>query len=338
MRLTVSDLIKTFSGHVALERIDFDVREDEFVCLLGPSGCGKTTLLRIIAGLLDADGGKVMMGERSLLEIPARERGFGIVFQSYSLFPNMTVAQNIGYGMKIRGEPRARIEARCQELLELIRLPHLAGRYPGQLSGGQQQRVAIARAIAVDPALLLLDEPLSALDAQVRVEMRREIHDVQRRLRIPTIMVTHDQEEALTLADKIICMNHGRIEQIGSPRELYERPRTRFVASFVGTSNLLPASWVRDALPNLMQHHPGGADTAFEACVRPEDLMVSPCEHGETASARVIESIFLGSTTRIRVQWCGRELLAEQARGLPMEAGTPVTLTVANDRCAWVAA
>ncbi|WP_376843176.1 ABC transporter ATP-binding protein [Burkholderia gladioli] len=251
MHLTVSDLIKTFSGHVALERIDFDVREDEFVCLLGPSGCGKTTLLRIIAGLLDADGGKVMMGERSLLEIPARERGFGIVFQSYSLFPNMTVAQNIGYGMKIRGEPRARIEARCQELLELIRLPHLAGRYPGQLSGGQQQRVAIARAIAVDPALLLLDEPLSALDAQVRVEMRREIHDVQRRLRIPTIMVTHDQEEALTLADKIICMNHGRIEQIGSPRELYERPRTRFVASFVGTSNLLPASWVRDALPNL---------------------------------------------------------------------------------------
>ncbi|MEK6292540.1 MAG: ATP-binding cassette domain-containing protein [Paraburkholderia tropica] len=338
MHLTVSDLFKTFAGHVALERIHFDVQEDEFVCLLGPSGCGKTTLLRIIAGLLDADGGSVTMGTRSLLEMPARERGFGIVFQSYSLFPNMTVAQNIGYGMKIRGVPRTQIEARCKELLELIRLPHLAGRYPGQLSGGQQQRVAIARAIAVDPSLLLLDEPLSALDAQVRVEMRREIHDVQRRLRIPTIMVTHDQEEALTLADKIICMNHGRIEQIGSPRELYERPRTRFVASFIGTSNLLPATWVRDAFPALMAHHPGGADTAFEACVRPEDLTVSPGAHNEAASARVIDSTFLGSTTRIRVHWCGRELLAEQPRGLPMEAGTPVTLSVANDRCAWVAA
>ncbi|PXW26435.1 ABC transporter ATP-binding protein [Paraburkholderia caballeronis] len=340
MHLSVTDLLKTFSGHVALERIDFDVNQDEFVCLLGPSGCGKTTLLRIIAGLLDADGGRITMGSQSLLDVPARERGFGIVFQSYSLFPNMTVTQNIGYGMKIRGLSKAHIDARCNELLELIRLPQLAKRYPGQLSGGQQQRVAIARALAVDPSLLLLDEPLSALDAQVRVEMRREIHDVQRRLRIPTIMVTHDQEEALTLADKIICMNHGRIEQIGAPRDLYESPRTRFVARFIGTSNLLPAGWVCDAFPALMATYPGDPDTTFEACVRPEDLVVTRRAAADRREddARVVDAMFLGSTTRLRLDWRGQELVAEQHRGDVLAPGTAVSLSVASDRCAWVSA
>lgn len=252
MYLDLRGIRKTFDGAVALEGIDLSVGEHEFVCLLGPSGCGKTTLLRIVAGLLPFDSGTITLGGRDLSALPARKRGFGIVFQSYSLFPNMTVAENVGYGLRIRGETRERIDARVRELLALIKLPDYAQRYPHQLSGGQQQRVALARALAVDPALILLDEPLSALDARVRTDMRAEIHDVQRRLRIPTIMVTHDQEEALTLADKIVCMNDGRVEQVGSPSDLYLRPSTRFVANFVGLSNLLPTDWVREAMPALL--------------------------------------------------------------------------------------
>ncbi len=335
MYLTVTDLFKTFAGQVALERINFGVDEDEFVCLLGPSGCGKTTLLRIIAGLLDADGGKVMMGTRSLLEMPARDRGFGIVFQSYSLFPNMTVAQNVGYGMKIRGEKADRIQSRTAELLELVQLPHLATRFPYQLSGGQQQRVAIARAIAVDPGLLLLDEPLSALDARVRVDMRKEIHDVQRRLGIPTIMVTHDQEEALTLADKVICMNHGRIEQIGSPRELYDQPRTPFVAKFIGTSNLLSSEWVEQHFPALLSSRPDTASDSHQACVRPEDLTITPTIGSD---AYVRELTFLGSVTRLQVEWRGQTLTVDQHRGPFPPPGTAVSVAAESMRCAWVAA
>src|SRR5690606_4657311 len=211
MALKISNVCKDFDSFVALKDINLTVGEHEFVCLLGPSGCGKTTLLRIIAGLLPLSSGNLSFAGKDLSHVPARERGFGIVFQSYSLFPNMTAAQNIGYGLRIRRESAARIETRTQELLNLIQLSHLAQRYPWQLSGGQQQRVALARALAVDPKLILLDEPLSALDARVRNEMRVEIREVQRRLKSPTIMVTHDQEEALMLADRIVCMNNGGI-------------------------------------------------------------------------------------------------------------------------------
>ena len=280
MYLELRGIRKTFDASVALEDIDLSVGEHEFVCLLGPSGCGKTTLLRIVAGLLPFDRGTITLGGRDLGGLPARKRGFGIVFQSYSLFPNMTVAENVGYGLRIRGEPRDRIAARVTELLTLIKLPDYAPRYPHQLSGGQQQRVALARALAVDPALILLDEPLSALDARVRTDMRAEIHDVQRRLKIPTIMVTHDQEEALTLADKIVCMNDGRIEQVGSPSDLYLRPRTRFVANFVGLSNLLPTDWVREAMPHLLATRPEGASERYEACLRPENLRIAADAQG----------------------------------------------------------
>lgn len=331
----VNDIRKSFGAYRALDGISFAVGERDFVCLLGPSGCGKTTLLRIIAGLLEADSGSISLGARPLNGVPARERGFGIVFQSYSLFPNMTVLENIGYGMKIRGASARERAVRGQQLLELIRMPDAGGKYPSQLSGGQQQRVALARAIAVDPALLLLDEPISALDARVRAEIRGEIHRVQRQLGIPTIMVTHDQEEALSLADTIICMNHGRIEQIGSPRELYLRPATRFVAQFVGASNMLGTAWVREAMPALLHNRPAAPDAAFEACIRPEDLLVSADALGE---GTVQDVQFLGSLTRLAVEWRGRALTVEQHRDVSLGSGDKVSLAVCPQRCIWVAA
>jgi len=333
MYLELRGIRKTFDGAVALEGIDLSVGEHEFVCLLGPSGCGKTTLLRIVAGLLPFDAGSIMLGGHDLSALPARKRGFGIVFQSYSLFPNMTVAENVGYGLRIRGESRDRITARVTELLALIKLPDYAQRYPHQLSGGQQQRVALARALAVDPALILLDEPLSALDARVRTDMRAEIHEVQRRLRIPTIMVTHDQEEALTLADKIVCMNDGRVEQVGSPSDLYLRPQTRFVANFVGLSNLLPTDWVRQAMPALLATRPDGASDRFEACLRPESLRIATDDQGP---GRVREMTFMGNLTRLRVDWQGRELLVEQQGAAGLSQGAPVRLDMEPGQCAWV--
>ncbi len=333
MYLELRGIRKTFDGAVALEGIDLSVGEHEFVCLLGPSGCGKTTLLRIVAGLLPFDGGSITLGGHDLSALPARKRGFGIVFQSYSLFPNMTVAENVGYGLRIRGESRDRIAARVTELLALIKLPDYAQRYPHQLSGGQQQRVALARALAVDPALILLDEPLSALDARVRTDMRAEIHEVQRRLRIPTIMVTHDQEEALTLADKIVCMHDGRVEQVGSPSDLYLRPQTRFVANFVGLSNLLPTDWVRQAMPALLATRPDGASDRFEACLRPESLRIAADAQGP---GRVREMTFMGNLTRLRVDWQGRELLVEQHGAAGLSQGAPVRLDMEPGQCAWV--
>jgi iron(III) transport system ATP-binding protein len=329
----VADVSKSFADRKVLEGISFAVGESDFVCLLGPSGCGKTTLLRIIAGLLEADEGSIFLGNNDLTHVPARARGFGIVFQSYSLFPNMTVAQNIGYGMKIRGASSQDIDARCNALLQLIQLPEVAATYPAQLSGGQQQRVALARALAVDPALLLLDEPLSALDARVRVQMRSEIHKLQRQLRIPTIMVTHDQEEALTLADTIICMSHGRIEQIGSPRDLYLQPRTRFVAQFVGTSNLLPTAWVRQYMPAWLANRPDAPDAAFEACVRPEDIQLTASADGD---GRIADIGFMGGHVRIGVNWGGHRFTVEQHRGCALEVGDTVTPDIIPGRCVWV--
>ncbi|MBR0773831.1 ATP-binding cassette domain-containing protein [Bradyrhizobium diazoefficiens] len=335
MHLEIRDLLKTFDGFVALDHVTLSVDEREFVCLLGPSGCGKTTLLRIVAGLLPFDGGELRLGGRDLGAVPARERGFGIVFQSYSLFPNMTVAENIGYGLKIRRVTRARIASRVGELLNLIKLPGVADRYPWQLSGGQQQRVALARALAVDPSLILLDEPLSALDPRVRAELRAEIRDVQRRLGIPTIMVTHDQEEAMVLADKVVCMNHGLIEQVGTPQDLYLRPRSRFVADFMGSSNLLPTGWVREAMPHLLASRPDGAEDAFEACVRPESVALTPASDGE---ARVVDQTFLGNVRRLRLSWRSREFTCETRHDLGINDGEAVRIEVAPDACAWVRA
>ncbi len=335
MSLHIRQLRKTFGEFVALDHIDLTVGPEEFVCLLGPSGCGKTTLLRIIAGLLAADSGSLTLGGRDLAPVPARERGFGIVFQSYSLFPHMSVADNVGYGLRIRNTAADRREARVKELLALVKLSHLAQRYPGQLSGGQQQRVALARALAVDPSLILLDEPLSALDARVRSDLRRELRDLQQRLGIPTLMVTHDQEEAMALADVIVCMNHGRIEQMGTPQDLYLRPRTRFVADVMGHSNLLPMDWLREAAPHLLHDAPSvTGTTTVEACIRPERVALTVASD---ADARVMDMSFLGSVRRVRVQWRGRELLAElPAAGASIGPGDAVRLHIAREDCAWV--
>src|SRR5438477_1925070 len=239
--LRIRDLERRFGQFTALKDIDLDVVRSEFVCFLGPSGCGKTTLLRAIAGLDPQDEGTIEIAGRDVSRLPPAARDFGIVFQSYALFPNLTVAANVGYGLVNRRAGKAAMDARVKELLALVGLPEQGTKFPGQLSGGQQQRIAIARALATSPGLLLLDEPLSALDARVRVRLRGEIRALQQRLGITTILVTHDQEEALSMADRIVVMKDGAIEQLGSPSDVYLKPATPFVADFVGKTNLLPA-------------------------------------------------------------------------------------------------
>lgn len=336
MSLELSHVRKSFDGFQALKDISLSVGPHDFVCLLGPSGCGKTTLLRIIAGLLQADGGELLFSGQDLSRMPPRSRNFGIVFQSYSLFPNMTVRENIGYGLRIRHEPPARIAARVDELLKLIRIPDMAERFPWQLSGGQQQRVALARALAVNPRLILLDEPLSALDARVRNEMRHEIREVQRRLKIPTIMVTHDQEEALMLADTIVCMNNGAIEQVGSPQELYHEPRTCFVADFIGLSNLLPADWARRHAPEALAVRPPPADESqWLLCVRPEHIRLAADADGP---ATVSSVTFLGNLCRMTLRWGDLDLRVEQHAAAAYREGDRVRPAIDPERGRWVAA
>jgi iron(III) transport system ATP-binding protein len=239
--LEVREVGKQFGGFVALHRVNLAVLPGEFVTFLGPSGCGKTTLLRGIAGLDPPTTGRILQGGRDITQLPPSQRDFGIVFQSYALFPNLTVTQNIAYGLRGPAWPKARVTERVNELLGLIGLAEHAPKYPAQLSGGQQQRVALARALANEPGLLLLDEPLSALDAIVRQHLRQEIRSLQQRLGVTTIMVTHDQEEAMGVSDRIVVMSRGRIEQIGTPAEIYDRPASPFVAGFVGHSSRIEA-------------------------------------------------------------------------------------------------
>ncbi len=304
--LRIRNLSKTFGDFTALRDISLDVFDGEFVCFLGPSGCGKTTLLRAIAGLDIQSSGTVEQGGRDISALPPSERDFGIVFQSYALFPNLTVRRNVAYGLENRKMARAEIKKRVTELLELVGLPDQGDKYPAQLSGGQQQRVALARAMATSPGLLLLDEPLSALDAKVRVHLRHEVKDLQRRLGVTTIMVTHDQEEALTMADRIVVMNHGVIEQVGTPVEIYRSPATAFVADFIGTMNFVPGTVVAPDRVRLGQvelicdadGRPQGS--AVTIAMRPEDIVVQGVSGGEenVFEARVEAMEFLGSFYR----------------------------------------
>jgi putative spermidine/putrescine transport system ATP-binding protein len=237
--LTLDGIAHAFGATRALDDVDLRIEAGELVAILGPSGCGKSTLLRIIAGLLRPQSGRVIIDGLDVTALPANQRSVGIVFQSYALFPHMTAAANVGYGLRARGVARADIARRVDAMLELVRMKELGGRYPGQLSGGQQQRVAFARTLAVSPGILLLDEPFAALDRGLRLDMQIEVKRLQRSLGITTILVTHDQEEALSLADRVMVLNQGRVEQIAGADEVYERPATAFVAGFVGTTNLL---------------------------------------------------------------------------------------------------
>src|SRR5690606_29112688 len=307
VHLSIRNLTKKFGAFTALKSVSLDVHAGELVCFLGPSGCGKTTLLRAVAGLDLHDEGRIEMGGQDVSHLPPSARDFGIVFQSYALFPNLTVAANVGYGLVNRRMPRAKINARVKELLELVGLPDQGTKYPAQLSGGQQQRVALARALATSPSLLLLDEPLSALDARVRVRLRDEVKALQRRLGVTTILVTHDQEEALAMADRIVVMNHGVIEQVGTPPDIYANPATAFVADFIGQMNFLDAEiagpeHARLGSVTLRSTNVGGrsSGTRVKLGLRPEEIRVRGVgpDTENTLSANVAMLDYLGAFCR----------------------------------------
>lgn len=302
--LELRHIRKDFGAFTALADISLGIQRGEFVCFLGPSGCGKTTLLRVIAGLEVQSAGEVWQGGRDISRLPPAQRDYGIVFQSYALFPNLSVAENVAYGLVNRKTPRAQVGARVAELLKLVGLPGTERKYPAQLSGGQQQRIALARALATSPGLLLLDEPLSALDALERVRLRQEIRALQQKVGVTTVMVTHDQEEALSVADRIVVMNQGVIEQVGTPMEIYREPATPFVADFVGKANVLPGKVRAGHLEFGGLRIPyRGQDRDARVYLRPEDVLARPIAPGDPhvfdASIEKIE--FLGSYCHVHV-------------------------------------
>ena len=337
--LSIRELSKFFGSFAALKDISLDVFVGEFLCFLGPSGCGKTTLLRAIAGLDIQTAGVIVQNGRDVSALPPSMRDFGIVFQSYALFPNLTVRKNIAYGLDSRRGNRAATARRVNELLALVDLTEHADKYPTQLSGGQQQRVALARALATSPGLLLLDEPLSALDAKVRVHLRHEVKALQQKLGVTTIMVTHDQEEALTMADRIVVMNQGVIEQVGTPQDIYGNPATPFVADFVGSMNFLSGTAIAGGkirvggieLTAANDTQPGAAAVV---CVRPEDVAVrNIAPDAANAFTATMEDIdFLGSFWRVHLKGDGFKLRADCSanlvRDLDLRAGGRITVAL----------
>jgi len=315
-RLELDHLVKQYGrgGEPAVRELSLEVDDGEFVCLLGPSGCGKTTTLRMIGGFLKPDGGDVRIDGESILNQPPERRPTAMVFQRYALWPHMTVWNNIAFGLQVRRRPRDEIARRVEAALELVGLPAMGQRFTGQLSGGQAQRVALARALVLEPRILLLDEPLSNLDAQLRIHMRTELTLIQRRVGITTVFVTHDQEEAMSIADRIAVMNAGVLEQMDTPQEIYARPATLFVATFIGTMNRLEASpdsagWLR-AGPFAVPMAAAAGVTAGElvAGIRPEDMLLE--ERGSGVPARIESDIDLGHYRRVSLSVDGASLLA----------------------------
>ncbi|MBM3599867.1 MAG: putative 2-aminoethylphosphonate ABC transporter ATP-binding protein [Alphaproteobacteria bacterium] len=346
--LRLRGIHKKFGSFTALKGVDLDINEREFVCFLGPSGCGKTTLLRAIAGLDVQTSGSIEQAGRDISTLPISSRDFGIVFQSYALFPNLTVSENVAYGLTSRGMNQADINKRVAELLGLVGLSDSGPKYPAQLSGGQQQRVALARALAPSPGLLLLDEPLSALDARVRIHLRHEIKQLQSRLRVTTIMVTHDQEEALTMGDRIVVMNHGVIEQVGTPLEIYRKPATAFVADFVGTMNFMKGTLVSPGRVRVGGTEIEYGDTAATVspgaavtlCIRPEDIAVRnvSASQGTVLQARIEALEFLGSFFRASLTPDGQKtaLMADfsvnAVNDLGLSRGMALPIALPRDR------
>jgi putative spermidine/putrescine transport system ATP-binding protein len=339
VEVRLEGLSRHYGAVKALDGLDLTLHPGELVVLLGPSGCGKTTTLRLLAGLEDADVGRITVAGQDVTHQPANKRDMGMVFQAYSLFPHMTVKDNVAFGLRLRRRPKADRDQRAMEMLDLVGLTEQAGRYAHQLSGGQQQRVALARALAIEPQVLLLDEPLSALDAKVRAQLRDQIRRIQLELGITTLFVTHDQEEALAIADRVGVMRDGRIEQLGPPTEIYSRPATSFVAEFVGLTNRLAGQvsgttvTVRGCeLPLVDPTTPPGPVTAL---VRPEAVtLASQAAEGQgPLHGTVIATTFLGATSRVTVDLGDTTILAQlatsQASSLP--AGSHVTLTIRPD-------
>ena len=324
-------LNKSFAGKPAVRDFRLSMEKGEFVSLLGPSGCGKSTTLRMVAGFEEPDSGEVRLGDQNLLDLPPHRRGMGMVFQSYALFPHLTAWNNVAFGLRIAGRPAAEIRRRVPELLELVGLREAGGQYPRQLSGGQQQRVALARARAIEPRVLLLDEPLSALDAVVRVTLREEIRRIQTALGITTLYVTHDQEEALAISDRVVVMHDGGVEQVGTPEAVYAEPATRFVATFIGKINQLMGvveraaeGWVRWGNHRLAVPSPATAGLAdgseVVVLVRPEAVVVAPPgAGGPIGDNRVPASVeivtFLGPVTRLSLTIDGRPFVADVTTG-----------------------
>jgi iron(III) transport system ATP-binding protein len=336
MFLELRGVTKSFGDIVAVDAVSLAIDEGEFVCFLGPSGCGKTTLLRVIAGLEIADAGEIGLGGRDLAPVPARLRNFGVVFQSYSLFPNMSVAKNIAYGLECRRWPAERLRARVDAMLALVHLADQAHKYPAEMSGGQQQRVALARALAPEPPVLLLDEPLSALDAKVREELRGEIRDLQKALGITTVMVTHDQDEAMEMADRIVVMSQGRIAQTGTAFELYTSPANRFVAEFIGRMNVLrltPGPQGRPCLSGQPLALDGASGAALIG-VRPEDVILGGTapDAGIRVKGVVEKVVFLGNFTRVTLELADQKLLVElRGRSGRLERGSALDVCLPRE-------
>jgi spermidine/putrescine ABC transporter ATP-binding subunit len=354
VRILVEGVVKRFGGVTAVDHADLAVAPGELFTLLGPSGCGKTTLLRLLAGFYQPDAGEIRFGDRVVNGLPPYQRNIGMVFQNYALWPHMTVRGNVAYGLRLRRLPAAEIDRRVAEGLRKVNLTGLEARYPGQLSGGQQQRVALARALVLNPDILLLDEPLSNLDAKIRVQVRAEIRKLQRELRITTVYVTHDQEEALSLSDRVAVMKDGRVLQVGVPRELYERPRTRFVADFVGTNNLVAGEVEAADGERLVVRTPLGRLEAIGAgpvagrcvlAIRPENVAIAAEAGPPGANAlagRVSLVSYLGNTLRYDVEVDGQVLKADirdpwhhdplpPGRAVTLRFPASVTLAVADD-------
>jgi putative spermidine/putrescine transport system ATP-binding protein len=341
--LDVQNLTKTFGTTTVVKDVSFAFDKGEFISLLGPSGCGKTTILRMIAGFENPTSGSILVDGQNITSLKPNQRQLGMVFQAYALFPNLNVGDNIGFGLKIAGMGTEERRARVDEMLRLIGLPGYEKRYPYEMSGGQQQRVALARAIAPRPRMLLLDEPLSALDAKIRVSLREEIRAIQLDLGITTVFVTHDQEEALSISDRIVVMHAGNIEQLGAPHEIYNKPATRFVATFVGHLNTIEATIVDPAtgrvdidgqtvtVPTLPPTAAPGAPISLT--LRPEVLSVGAREGSDiTLSGTIADVTFLGSVIRLRVA-LGRNILSldtfNDQRTAPPSRGEPVTVSLA---------
>ncbi|MGF6763481.1 putative spermidine/putrescine transport system ATP-binding protein [Paraburkholderia sp. GAS33] len=343
--LEIENLHKSFGANTALHHFDMKIERGEFITFLGPSGCGKTTVLRMIAGFENPTRGVIRLDGRDVTHLRTRQRKVGMVFQSYALFPNMTVADNIGFSLRVERRPQDEIRKRVGEMLDLIKLPNIAERYPWQLSGGQQQRVALARALAGKPQVLLLDEPLSALDAKIRISLRQDIRALQRELGITSIFVTHDQEEALSISDRIVVMNEGRVEQVGTSSEIYNYPRTRFVASFVGTLNILSGHVVDPAngkmavdgqeLVTTQRLAPDDVGKKRLLALRPEAIVLeAPAAGRNTLAATVEEVNFLGAVVRIRTRVkeavISLDVFNDPNRRLP-ERGQPVALGFSHE-------